>query len=519
MSLSENIRAALLALPAFINLAGIARYPHVLYGGGNAAFWFGCAALLSGLFYWALSRRRQVLFWDELHCRLAASGCALWGCYLLLFSRGFTYWLLDIFFFALALCLWLGRGRAVFFIASAGILAVVGIRHAGNEYLVVLFNLLLLAGIFSGGGHWLEARLARCAGLEGQKSAPGRAGRLQLFIAALLFAVLAVYVAPQLLLMVNPHKRDRLLESLQPAFPVKSPAALSPLAAGLRGHVLELAGKTGERSAYQPQAQAEAGDYVVKQLRAAGYAPEALEYAAERANDFGRTKPYHNIEARLAGGSDDGKGVWVLSAHYDTAPGTPGADDNASGVAVMLEAARLLRVLAPAREIRFAAFSTEEPPAFGTRDMGSFRYAQYLKSRGVKVYGMLNLEMLGYYNDKPSSQLFPPFLGFFYPDRGNFVALAGNISSYGLLRSVRKSWRRNSAFPLETVVLPSVLSTLFISDQLNFWFAGERALMLSDTSFFRYPYYHQAGDTPEKLDYERMAEVTRAVALVLAEKQ
>ena len=519
MSFSKNARAVLFALPAFINLAGIARYRHVLYDGESAAFWFGCAALLSALFYLALSRRRELFFWDELRSRLAAAGCALWGFYLLLFYRGFTYWLLDIFFFVLALCLWLGRGRAVFLIASTGILAVIGIRHAGNWHLVVLLNLLLLAAVFSGGGRWLEARLVRQAGGESPKPAQRRAGRLQLFITVLLFAVLAVYVAPQLLIMVNPRKRDRLLESLEPAFPVKPPAALSPLASGLRAHVIELAGKTGERSAYLPQAQAEAGDYVFKQLQAAGYAPEALEYAAGRANDFGRTKPYYNIEARLAAGRGDCQGVWVLSAHYDTAPGTPGADDNASGVAVLLEAARLLRARAPAREIRFAAFSTEEPPAFGTRDMGSYRYARYLKSRGVKVYGMLNLEMLGYYNDKPSSQLFPPFLGLLYPDRGNFVALAGNLSSFGLLRSVRKSWRRNSAFPLEAVVLPSVLSTLFISDQLNFWFTGERALMLSDTSFFRYPYYHQAGDTPEKLDYERMAEVTRAVVSVLAEKQ
>jgi hypothetical protein len=507
-------RSLVLSLLAVVNLLGVAAYGSILYCPEGCAFWTGCAALFSGLIYWAQARSRWASAWDPLRSRLAAMAGVLWGFYLLLFRQGLTYWLLDIIFAILALCLWLGRDRAVLFISAAGIFAVIGIRHTGNEYAVVLLNLLMLAGIFFGGGHWLQKRLERRAA-EAAAAPVRKRSLLRIAIAAALFILLAVYFVRPVLLMVNPENRHKLLEAVVPAFPIQPPATLSPLASRLREHVVELAGRIGERSAYQPDEQDLARNYIVARLREAGYAPEILKYSAWRKSASGRTRPYYNIEARLPAKDGSAKEVWILGAHYDTAPGTPGADDNTSAVAVMLEAARLLRGQNASREIRFVAFGTEEPPAFTTQDMGSFRYAQYLKSGGVKIYGLLNLEMLGYYNSKPSSQLFPPFLDLFYPDRGDFVALTSNLSSYGLMKSVSRSWRQNSAFPLETVFLPSVLSALFISDHLNFWFAGERALMLSDTAYFRNPFYHQAGDTPDKLDYEKMAEVTRAVTFVL----
>ena len=506
--------STVLSLLALVNLLCAAAYSSILYCPLGCALWTGYAALLSGIVYWAQSRFRGASAWDPLRSSLAAMGCALWGLYLLIFQLGYTFWLLDILFSILALCLWLGRGRAVFLVSAAAIFAVIGIRHAGNEYAVLLLNLLMLALIFGGGGRWLEGRLARRA--EEAAAAPARKrSPLRIAAAAAVFALLAVYFVRPLLLMVNPENRHRLLLSAAPVFPVQPPATLSPLAARLRGHVVELAGKIGERSAYQPDEQDRARDYIAARLREAGYAPEVLEYAARRKSASGRTRPYYNVEARLPARAGNNDGAWILSSHYDTAPGTPGADDNASAVAVMLEAARLLRERAPSRGIRFVAFSTEEPPSFTTRDMGSYRYMQYLKSGGVKIYGLLNLEMLGYFNPKPSSQLFPPLMNLLHPDTGNFVSLTGNLSSYGLMKSVAKSWRTASALPLEPVFLPSVPSALFLGDHLNFWFAGERALMLSDTAYFRNPFYHQAGDTPDKLDYEKMAEVTRAVTSVL----
>jgi len=123
--------------------------------------------------------------------------------------------------------------------------------------------------------------------------------------------------------------------------------------------------------------------------------------------------------------------------------------------------------------------------------------------------------MLGYFNSRPSSQLYPPFLSLFYPDQGDFIGVVGNFSSMGLLRAFERSWKASSRVPIEGTVLPSVFSSLALSDQLNFWPEGYRALMLSDTSFFRYAHYHQSTDTLEKLDYERMAAITEAVVKVL----
>lgn len=509
--LGPNVEGAL-SLLALANFAGAAAHSLLLYGPPWYALAAGWAGLLSGLVFWAGSRRSGA-FWDPLRLRLAAMACGLWGLYLLLFSLGYTYWLLDIIFSILALLLWLGRGRAVLFVSALGVFAVIGIRHTGNSYAMALLNLLLLALVLWG-GDFVEERLARkaaaAAGAPRRRKSPALA-----WAGAALFALLAVYVARPVYLMVYPPARHKALLALAPSFPIQPPETLSPQGARLRAHVVELAGNTGERSAYQPDEQDQARDYIVAQLRAAGYETKIMEYAALRKSASGRTRLYYNIEARLLPAKPAPDGVWVLGAHYDTAPGTPGADDNASAVAVMLEAARLLQGQAQAREIRFVAYSTEEPPSFTTRDMGSFRYMRYLKESGVKIYGLLNLEMLGYFNTTPKSQLFPPFMSLIHPDRGDFVSLTSNLGSYGLLKSVEKTWRQGSAFPLETVFLPAVPSALFISDHLNFWFSGERALMLTDTAYFRNPFYHQYEDTPDKLDYERMAAVTSAVTFVL----
>lgn len=449
--------------------------------------------------------------WDGARARLAALYCLLWGLYLLLFSRGLSYWLLDIFFSMAALGLWLGRRSAVALLGSLGIFGAIGARHAGHPAGVLAVSLALLALFLWSAGR-LQARLDRR-----YAATPARLTPLRAAAAVAFFLLTAWFILRPLYLMVNPVSRHRTLESVLPAFPVKDPAKLAPPAAALRSHVVALAEKIGERSAYQPDEQDRARDYIISKLKEYGYEPRALEYAALRKSGSGRTRPYYNVEAFLEG-TGGMEGAWVVGAHYDTAPGTPGADDNASAVAVLLETARELKKRPPARDTLFVAFSTEEPPAFTTQDMGSFRYAEDLKRRKLEVHCLLNLEMLGYFNHNPKSQLFPPLLDLLHPDTGDFVTLASNLSSLGVQRRAAGSWRRATALPLEPVFLPSVLSALFISDHLNFWFAGERALMLTDTAYFRYPYYHQWADTPDKLDYEKMAEVTRAAAAVLREE-
>jgi len=200
-----------------------------------------------------------------------------------------------------------------------------------------------------------------------------------------------------------------------------------------------------------------------------------------------------------------------------SAPGTAGADDNASGVAVLLEVARLIKERKPGREVRFVAFGTEEPPAFGTRNMGSWHYADRLMENGTRVHGMISLEMLGFYNPRRGSQLYPPFLQLFFPDHGSFVGVVGDVRSRSLLSTFGAAWRRSSSFPLTVSVLPGPFSSLALSDQLNFWARGYPALMLSDPAFYRNPYSHQASDLPDTLDYEKMAEVATALAAAVSE--
>ncbi|MFA6316475.1 MAG: M28 family peptidase [Elusimicrobiota bacterium] len=507
-----GLRGTALSLLAFVTGLGVVIYPGILNCNEGCSFRSGCAALLAGLVFWNESLHAEGRFWNRLRCQVAAAGGLLWGLYLILYHRQYTYWMLDIVFFILALGLWLGRSRAVFLIASVGIVVLAGLRNAGNELVVVFLDLGLITALLCGGGDWIEARLSRGAAAK----TPSEAGAtLRVVVTAGLFLILAVYAAQPAWLMANPEKRRALLESLAPAFPIQDPGTLSPLASRLRAHVQALAGTIGERSVYLPAAQGKARDYIAARFRDAGYLPEFLPYTGRRPMDFLRSEPYVNIEALLKGRVDS-QGIWVVGAHYDTAPGTPGADDNASGVAVLLETARLLRERGPVkRETRFAVFDAEEPPSFATRDMGSLRYVDGLKDRGVKVRCMVNLEMLGYFNPKPGSQLFPPFLKLFFPDRGDFAALAGNLRTLGLRRAFARAWAEGSPVALESSTLPFIFSTLAISDQLNFWYAGIPALMLTDTAFFRNPHYHQASDTPEKLDYEKMAAQTEALVRIL----
>ncbi len=203
-------------------------------------------------------------------------------------------------------------------------------------------------------------------------------------------------------------------------------------------------------------------------------------------------------------------------AHYDTYFTTPGADDNASAVAVLIETARLLRDFNPKRTIRFVSFACEEPPHFHTDDMGSQAYARECRLRNERIIGMLCLEMVGYYSTEPGSQHIPPSIPHWlhrgFPKHGNFLAAVGNLKSWRLAWSFRRGFKRAVRFPLFSICLPESISEIRLSDNSSFWDQGYPALMLTDTSFLRNPNYHQESDTPDTLDYERMAKVTLGVA-------
>jgi len=200
--------------------------------------------------------------------------------------------------------------------------------------------------------------------------------------------------------------------------------------------------------------------------------------------------------------------VLVVGAHYDTVIGTPGADDNASAVAGMLELARLLKDVPLDRTIHFAAFTLEEPPFFRTTSMGSYRYAEGLNKEGMDVEGMICLESIGYFSDEPESQFFPlPFFRLIYPTTGNFIIFAGNFGSKGFLGRAKEGFIKGTDLPLETISAPSIIPGMDFSDHRSFWKFGYNAFMVTDTAFYRNPNYHTAGDLPETLDFKRMSEV------------
>ncbi len=268
----------------------------------------------------------------------------------------------------------------------------------------------------------------------------------------------------------------------------------------LKRTVNVLADEIGSRGYLQTDALKKTIDYITSELSRYGYTVSYQPYEVE-----GRI--YKNIFVEIKGRKTPEK-ILVLGAHYDTVTGTPGADDNASGIAVLLELARLLSDKSFDKTIQFVAFTLEEPPFFRSKFMGSYVYAKELKKKGKDLEGMLCLEMIGYFTDEPDSQFFPlPFFRWLYPNRGNFITLVGNISSKKFLTHAKSGFKKGTSLPVESLSTFSIIPGVDFSDHRSFWKFGYNALMLTDTAFYRNPNYHGMGDTPETLDYERMAEV------------
>jgi hypothetical protein len=279
----------------------------------------------------------------------------------------------------------------------------------------------------------------------------------------------------------------------------------------LEAHVRELAGRIGERNSVHYAALEQAAAYVERELVALGYAVTSQRWTAAGGQTF------RNLEATLPGRARASE-VIVVGAHYDSNRGTPGADDNASGVAALLELARLLRsdgADGRARTIRFVAFTNEEVPFFGTPDQGARRYVAALRERGEDVRGMLSVETIGYYATGPRTQLYPKPLNYFYPDTGNFIGFVGNLGSRGLVHEAIRAFRRHTRFPSHGAAAPASIPGVGWSDHEAFWAAGYQAVMITDTAPFRNPYYHTRGDTPDRIDYERMTHVVDGLAAVV----
>jgi Zn-dependent M28 family amino/carboxypeptidase len=209
--------------------------------------------------------------------------------------------------------------------------------------------------------------------------------------------------------------------------------------------------------------------------------------------------------------------IVVIGAHYDSIEGCPAANDNGSGVAATLALARMFASAAPAHTLRFVLFANEEPPWFWTMDMGSLVYAKACKARRENIVAMLTPETIGCYSDEPGSQRYPLPVSRWYGDRGDFIAFVGMHEATPLIRRVVGTFRRHAKFPSLGAGLPSVVPMVGASDHWSFWLQNYPALMVTDTAPFRYPHYHRATDTPDKIDYERMARVVEGLGYVVAD--
>jgi hypothetical protein len=278
----------------------------------------------------------------------------------------------------------------------------------------------------------------------------------------------------------------------------------------LRADVVKLCSECTPRDYTNSGNLDRAAVWIEEELREAGLEVERQEYRLAEGI-------FRNVVA-IRRGRDLSAGVTVVGAHYDAYREFPGANDNASGVAVLLELARTLPDPPPRRDQYFVAFSTEEPPFFGSESMGSHAFAEDLLESGRSVQLMISLDVVGYYSDDPGSQGFPlPGLGLLYPRRGDFVAVVGDLRSGRWIDRVKRGMKAVNALPVHSLRAPSALAPVLLSDHFSFRQLGLPGVHVTDTAFMRDPTYHTRDDTPDRLDYTRMARLVEALHGVLWE--
>lgn len=275
----------------------------------------------------------------------------------------------------------------------------------------------------------------------------------------------------------------------------------------LTQHVQALAEKIGERHIWRPVALDQAVRYIETTWQGQSYRVARQPFVVEG-------QRVYNLEVELPGGSRRDE-IVLVGAHYDTVRGSPGANDNATGMAAVLELARLLAGQQLPCTVRFVAFVNEEAPFFLHNTMGSWVYARRSRARGERIVAMLSVETIGYYSDVVGSQHYPFPFGLFYPRTGNFIGFVGNIASRALVQRSIAAFRQHTAFPSEGVAAPGSMTGIGWSDHWAFWQEGYPALMVTDTALFRYAPYHTRADTPDQINYDRMARVVAGLAPVV----
>jgi hypothetical protein len=277
----------------------------------------------------------------------------------------------------------------------------------------------------------------------------------------------------------------------------------------LRRHVVMLAGEIGGRSAGRYTNLRGAAEYIRAELDSFGYKTRRQTYQLDGLE-------FENLEAELRGSARPEENV-VVGAHYDTAGGLPGANDNATGVAATLELAREYAGRPLNLTIRWLFFVNEEPPYFQTPAMGSYVYAKECRDNRRRIAAMLSLETIGYYSDKPGSQTYPTGFHPGLPNRGDFLGFVANLRSARLLRRVMKIFRLHASLPAEGAAAPSQIPGVGWSDHWAFWQFGYPAVMATDTAPYRYPYYHSSEDTPDKINYDQLTRAVTGISAVVSD--
>lgn len=303
--------------------------------------------------------------------------------------------------------------------------------------------------------------------------------------------LLAIVLGPLLLYMMWMPSPDYILDNKNNSEETKL------LEEVLRQHVNELTIKEVGRNHISEDNITPAKDYISGRLKDIGLEPKYQTYV-----HYGNE--YTNIIVDIPGTTNTSE-ILVVGAHYDSVEGTPGANDNASGVGALIEIAKYISKNPVARGVRFIAFANEEPPYFQTEEMGSLVYVNTLKNSKENIIGMISIETIGYFTNEPNSQMYPRLFDIFYPSTGNFITFIGNLESRALVSKSISLFRENSLVPSEGISSPEFIPGISWSDHWSFWVHGYKAIMVTDTAPFRYEHYHKSTDTPDKLNYKQYA--------------
>lgn len=282
----------------------------------------------------------------------------------------------------------------------------------------------------------------------------------------------------------------------------------------LKNHVKTVSDKIGERNVFNGKLIL-AEEYIEKEISKCGYEIEKQTYLPE---ELGKRAPEcSNIIVTKTGMKDKDK-IILIGAHYDSMYQSPGADDNASSVACLLVLADIISKLQFEKTIKLIFFTNEEPPFYKTNSMGSVIYAKRARKNKENIIAMICLEMVGYFAQGKNTQKYPPLINLFYPKKGNFIAIVGNLKSHSLVKLTKKAFNKYSEIPVETISIPGFIAHgVDFSDHSSFWNEGYKAVMITDTSFYRNRNYHTREDIYNTLDYKEMTKIVKGLNGLLME--